>query len=269
MQELRHEALRLLALTDPDQKRDGVMALYQRFMNGQVVVDVNLVLSENHQVIPGRPQRPLLVNPAQVQRRSMHTLEGRAVLIHALAHIEFNAINLALDAVWRFAAMPNQYYADWLQIAKEEAYHFDLLHRHLQALGYYYGDFPAHNSLWEMVQKTIDSPLARMALVPRTMEARGLDALPPILDRLVQVKDQAAVDILEIIYCDEIGHVQIGNRWFNYLCQLEKLDPVATYAELAKKYRAPKIKGPLNIKARKEAGFTDDELLALTETDGS
>ena len=269
MQELRHEALRLLAMTDPDAKRDGVMTLYEQFLAGHISIDASIVLHEHQELIPGRPDKPLLVNPAQVQRRSMHTVEGRAVLIHALAHIEFNAINLALDAVWRFPKMPHQYYADWMQIAKEEAYHFDLLHRHLQDLGYCYGDFPAHNSLWEMVQKTIDSPLARMALVPRTMEARGLDALPPILDRLVQVKDQAAVDILEIIYRDEIGHVQIGNRWFNYLCQLENIDPVATYAELANKYRAPKIKGPLNIKARKEAGFTDDELAALTHATGS
>ena len=171
--------------------------------------------------------------------------------------------------IWRFSGMPREYYEDWLKIAQEEAYHFDLLNQHLKLQGFQYGDFPAHNSLWEMVSKTTDSLLARMALVPRTMEARGLDALPPIQEKLAQADDSETVKILQIILNDEVGHVQIGNRWFNYLCQLENIDPVATYAELAKKYRAPKIKGPLNIKARKEAGFTDDELAALTHATGS
>jgi uncharacterized ferritin-like protein (DUF455 family) len=193
----------------------------------------------------------------------MNTQEGRAVLIHALTHIEFNAINLALDAVWRFADMPNAYYEDWLKVAAEEAEHFEMLNQHLQTQGFSYGDFPAHNSLWEMVEKTTDSILARMALVPRTMESRGLDALPPIQEKLNQANDSQTAAILQIILNDEIGHVEIGNRWFNYLCQKNQLNPIDAYAELVKKYEAPKLKGPFNYQARKAAGFTDAELLAL------
>jgi uncharacterized ferritin-like protein (DUF455 family) len=185
------------------------------------------------------------------------------VLIHALAHIEFNAINLALDAVWRFAGMPKAYYEDWLRVAAEEAYHFELLNQHLQTQGFKYGDFPAHNSLWEMVSKTTDSILARMALVPRTMESRGLDALPPIQEKLAQANDHEAVKLLQIILNDEVGHVEIGNRWFNYMCQKDQLDPIKAYADLVEKYEAPKLRGPFNYQARKAAGFTEAELAAL------
>jgi uncharacterized ferritin-like protein (DUF455 family) len=180
-----------------------------------------------------------------------------------LAHIEFNAINLALDAIWRFPDMPKQYYADWLKVAKEEAYHFTLINEYLQAIGYSYGDFQAHNSLWEMVERTQDSVIARMALVPRTMEARGLDAVPMIRDRFKQVKDHRAVEILDIILRDEIGHVSIGNYWFNYLCDKAALSPISTYRDLARQYRAPKLRGPFNLDARKQAGFTVEELSLL------
>jgi uncharacterized ferritin-like protein (DUF455 family) len=180
-----------------------------------------------------------------------------------LAHIEFNAMNLALDAIWRFPDMPKEYYEDWLKVAKEEAYHFSLVNEHLQCLGFTYGDFPAHNSLWEMVERTTDSVIARMALVPRTMEARGLDAVPSIRDRFKQIKEARAVEILEIILHDEIGHVLIGNRWFNFLCDKEKLSPITAYRELAEKYRAPVLKGPFNMEARKQAGFTNEELNLL------
>lgn len=218
------------------------------------------------QSIPGRPVRPQLVPPGQVQRRAMHTVQGRAALIHALAHIEFNAINLALDAVWRFANMPHAYYRDWLQVAKEEAYHFSLLCQHLQTLGYAYGDFDGHNSLWEMVEKTSGDVLARMALVPRTMEARGLDATPPLKQKLMQAGDHAAAAILDIILRDEIGHVAIGNRWFHFLCAAQHLDPDSTFLLLCEQYRAPKLKPPFNLSARKQAGFTDKELAYLEGT---
>jgi uncharacterized ferritin-like protein (DUF455 family) len=193
----------------------------------------------------------------------MASPEGRVSLLHSLAHIEFNAMNLALDAIWRFANMPAQYYVDWLQVAKEEAHHFSLLEAHLQSLGFAYGDFPAHNSLWEMVERTSDAVIARMALVPRTMEARGLDAVPAIRDRFKQVKDASVVEILEIILRDEIGHVAIGNRWFNYLCDQENLSAISTYKNLARKYHAPILRGPFNIEGRRQAGFTSEELELL------
>ena len=262
-QELRSTALHLLSIRDPILKGDGVARLREDYLNNRVTLDLERNLTETGVVIPGRPETPILVNPGLVKRRSMHTQEGRAVLIHALAHIEFNAINLALDAIWRFSGMPQEYYEDWLKIAQEEAYHFDLLNQHLKLQGFQYGDFPAHNSLWEMVSKTTDSLLARMALVPRTMEARGLDALPPIQEKLAQADDPETVKILQIILNDEVGHVQIGNRWFNYLCQQEALDPIKTYASLMVTYEAPKLRGPFNYLARKAAGFTDAELLAL------
>ncbi len=185
-------------------------------------------------------------------------------MIHALAHIEFNAINLALDAIWRFAAMPEAFYADWLKVAAEEALHFSLLADHLVVLGYAYGEFPAHNSLWDMAEKTASDVLARIALVPRTMEARGLDASPPVRAKLAQAGDLAAAAILDIILRDEIGHVATGNHWFAWLCATRGLDPLSTYAGLARQYQAPALRGPFNIAARKAAGFSEAELLALT-----
>jgi uncharacterized ferritin-like protein (DUF455 family) len=205
------------------------------------------------------------VSPLSVGCRSMATPEGRATLIHALAHIEFNAINLALDAVWRFAGMPREYYADWLQVADEEALHFLLLNGHLQSMGYSYGDFPAHNSLWEMAEKTRHDILARIALVPRTMEARGLDATPQVRAKLAQAGDTAAAAILDVILNDEIGHVATGNRWYNWLCEQRGLEPVAAYAALAAEYRAPVLRGPFNLEARRAAGFSEPELAALSK----
>jgi uncharacterized ferritin-like protein (DUF455 family) len=211
-------------------------------------------------VIPGRPDKPELVAPRLVGRRSMVTVEGRAMLIHALAHIEFNATNLALDALWRFPDMPDAYYTDWLRVAKEEAIHFSMLTAHLQVLGYRYGDFPAHDSLWEMVEKTRGDVLARMALVPRTLEARGLDAIPPLRAKLAQAGDLAVAQILDIILRDEVGHVEIGNRWYGFLCEARGLPLRATYDELVVRYKAPVLKGPFNLEARRRAGFTEEEL---------
>jgi uncharacterized ferritin-like protein (DUF455 family) len=183
--------------------------------------------------------------------------------LHAFSHIEFNAINLALDAIWRFPEMPVAYYADWLQVAAEEAYHYTLLTEHLGKLGYAYGDFPAHSGLWDMADRTCSDLLARMALIPRTMEARGLDVSPALRDKLAQAGDIEAAAILDIILRDEIGHVRIGNHWFNWLCAQRNLDPVTAYADLANSYRAPTLRGPFNLPARKAAGFTDAELAAL------
>ena len=193
----------------------------------------------------------------------MRTAEGRAALIHALAHIELNAIDLALDIVWRFAGMPDLFYQQWLGVAKEEALHFQLLRDHLQSLGFEYGAFPAHNALWEMAEKTKHDLLARLALVPRTLEARGLDASPPIKAKLVGAGDLRAGAILDIILRDEIGHVAVGNHWFRMLCSQRGLDPVATYAELAEQHHAPRPRGPFNLDARRAAGFDEAEIAAL------
>lgn len=257
--ELRQAALTCLAETNAVMKANNVRQLASQWLAGDIILDVNQSIVAQLPV-PGRPDKPQLIAPRLLKHRAMNTLEGRVALIHALAHIEFNAINLALDVIWRFAEMPAQFYADWLKVADEEAYHFSLLNAHLQTLRFHYGYFDAHNSLWEMAEITKDSVLARIALVPRTMEARGLDASPQLRAKLAQVGDIAATEILDIILRDEIGHVAIGNYWFNWLCGQRDLEPVSTYRQLAEQYSAPKLRPPFNMDARRQAGFTEVEL---------
>ena len=263
--ELRASALRCLLLCDPALKVLAVAKLDVDFKTDTLALDAHASLMGNVKAdaIPGRPSRPELVLPKTLKHRSMRTEEGRAALIHALAHIEFNAINLALDAVCRFSAMPDQYYIEWLSVAVEEAQHFGMLARHLQTLGYAYGDFPGHNSMWEMAEKTKDDILARMALVPRTLEARGLDATPAVRAKIAQAGDLAAAAILDIILREEVGHVAIGNHWYNWLCKQRQLEPIAAFANLVVQYQAPVLRGPFNLEARRAAGFSEDELLVL------
>jgi uncharacterized ferritin-like protein (DUF455 family) len=189
--------------------------------------------------------------------------EGLAALIHAIAHIEFSAINLAWDAVYRFRGMPRDYYDDWVRVAAEEAQHFRWLREHLRSLGYDYGDFEVHAGLWEMAEHTAHDPLIRMALVPRVLEARGLDATPQMIERLRAVGDESGVAILKVILSDEIGHVAAGSRWFRYLCIQRGLDPGPTFRELVMRYFKGHIKGPLNREARLQAGFSVQELADL------
>lgn len=261
--ELRAAALHWLLETDSAAKVEGVGALGRAWHAGHLTLDRSVALSAAESAVPGRPAHPELVPPGQVKSRSMRTEEGRAALIHALAHIEFNAINLALDVIWRFPGMPQAFYVDWLQVATEEAYHYSLLAAHLQVLGFAYGDFSAHSSLWEMAEKTKADILGRIALVPRTMEARGLDAAPPVRNKLAQAGDLAAAEILDIIMRDEIGHVAIGNHWYNWLCEQRSLDPIATFARLTLEFKAPVMRGPFNMEARRAAGFTEDELALM------
>jgi uncharacterized ferritin-like protein (DUF455 family) len=259
--ELRARALHCLLQSDPFEKVAAVNAMAEAVRAGTCVADPAASLqAPAGDRIPGRPAKPELVLPSALGRRSMNTVEGRAMLIHALAHIEFNAINLALDALWRFPGLPPAYYTDWLKVAEEESLHFSLVAAHLVTLGYAYGDFTAHGSLWEMVARTTDDVLARMALVPRTLEARGLDANPPMRAKIAQAGDLQAAAILDIILRDEIGHVEIGNRWYRHLCAQRGLEPRATYVALSKQYWAPVLKGPFNVEARRRAGFTEEEI---------
>ena len=209
---------------------------------------------------PGRPDKPDLVAPRELPRRSVTTMQGRAALLHSIAHIEFNAINLALDAVYRFRDMPKSYYSDWLQVAAEEAYHFELVNDYLQTLDYTYGDFVAHNGLWDMAMRSRDNVLVRMAIIPRGMEARGLDVTPGIIEKLRACKDERAIKILEIILRDEIGHVEIGTRWFNYCCDTQNLPRQETFEKLMRRFTGGRVKLPLHRSARKRAGFTEAEL---------
>ncbi len=226
--------------------------------------DINAALNLDEPAsLPGRPVKPELVPPRLVPKRSLNTPEGHAAIVHAITHIEFNAIDLALDVVWRFSDMPEAFYRDWLKVACEEATHFLLLNAHLNKLGFQYGDFPAHNSLWEMADKTKHDIVARLALVPRTLEARGLDASPPLRHKLHSLGDEAGAKILDIILRDEIGHVAIGNHWYRAVCTERGLDYLAIYPQLALQYKAPKLRGPLNLEARRKAGFDEAELDAL------
>lgn len=261
--ELRKLALE--ALLEPDSVKKVALA---EWISGQIATLLIApdVTFQELTGVPGCPPKPELRSHLDLPKRSPFTTEGLAALLHAVAHIEFNAINLALDAIWRFDHMPRSYYADWLCVAAEEAHHFSLLRAHLQSMGYDYGDFPAHTGLWDMTEKTKSDVLARMALVPRTLEARGLDATPPMQAKLRKVGTPhalKAVEILDVILHDEIGHVAIGNHWYRYLCAQRGLDPVAHYAVLAKQYGAPRVKGPLNLDARRKAGFEDVELALL------
>jgi uncharacterized ferritin-like protein (DUF455 family) len=259
--DLRQRALELLSLADPLAKASGTR---QEF-NDPAALKIDAVAALPEPAgLPGRPARPLLVSPVSVPRRSLHTPHGRSALLHAVAHIEFNAINLALDAIWRFADMPAGYYRDWARVAAEEALHFSLLSDHLASLGHAYGDFDAHDGLWTMVEKTKHDIVARMALVPRTLEARGLDATPPMQAKLAQAGDQRAVEILDVILRDEVGHVAIGNRWYRWLCARDGLDPIAHFERLLATHHAPRPKPPFNLDARRRAGFDTEELAQLT-----
>ena len=291
--ELRQRALQVLQLANPAEKCQATHQLVADWAAGRLSLEPTPCISLPQGCpLPGRPERPHLIDPADVPTRSPFTVEGRAALVHAVCHIEFNAINLALDAIWRFADMPAQFYTDWLQVAGEEAQHFELLHALLLQLRppskasrnqgatppkpatdaphWQYGSLDAHDGLWSMCEKTAHDVTARMALVPRTMEARGLDATPLIQNKLRQVAAQqkaldaqAICDALDIILRDEVGHVAIGNHWYGWLCAQHGLDPVAHYRQLAKTHAAPRLKPPFNDEARRRAGFTETELAYL------
>jgi uncharacterized ferritin-like protein (DUF455 family) len=273
---LRQAALDALCQAVPQAKVQATHALWQRLLaqpgeaaHEAALTPAAVLVPAVGAILPGRPQAPVLVPPMEVPHRSPFTPEGLAALLHAVCHIEFNAIDLALDAVWRFAGMPLDFYRDWLRVADEEATHFRLLQEHLQSLGHDYGDFPAHNGLWEMCVKTQHDVTARMALVPRTLEARGLDATPLIQTRLRKVGTPAAlraVDILDIILRDEVGHVAIGNRWYGWLCERQGLEPLSHYRHLARLHAAPRLRPPFNDEARRAAGFSQAELDDLPTT---
>jgi uncharacterized ferritin-like protein (DUF455 family) len=255
---MRSAALAALRMDNPQAKVRAVRALASAPPAPAPLVELAQPTS-----LPGRPARPRLVRPDQLPRRPVGTREGRAALLHAVAHIEFNAINLALDAIWRFPGLPASFYFDWLRVASEEAEHFTLLDGRLRSLGFSYGDFDAHNGLWEMAERTSGDVLARMALVPRTLEARGLDASPAVRGKLVGVGDTDSARVIDVILRDEIGHVAIGNRWFRFICGERGLDPRHADLELAARYAAPRLRGPFNLEARRAAGFDEEELRAL------
>jgi len=244
------------------------LALTERVAHAFAAGDVPVETGDGPSVMPGhaepgRPARPRLVSPRALAQRGLGTPQGRAALVHAVAHIEFNAINLAWDAVWRFRGMPMDYYRDWIGVAADEARHFAMLSARLAELGHAYGDFDAHDGLWDMARRTADSCLARMALVPRVLEARGLDVTPGMIERLRGAGDDATAAILEVILAEEVAHVAAGSRWFAWCCERESVEPRATFRSLIETHMRGSLRGPFNLDARRRAGFSEDELLAL------
>jgi len=259
-------ARQCLDCCDPAEKVRLTHFYVRKWNDGLMTLDTDLDVQSIP--VPGRPLKPELVPPSKVAKRSMFTDEGRQALVHAICHIEFNAINLAWDAVYRFRDMPEEYYSDWLKVADEEAYHFSLLRERLNEMGCDYGDYEAHNGLWEMACKTEHDVMVRMALVPRVLEARGLDVTPGMMDKLKQTRDLRTLSILEIILRDEIGHVAIGSHWFATICKQRGLDSEAVFLELLQEYMKGFIKQPFYEEARLQAGFSASELVMLKEQAG-
>lgn len=262
---LRQSALACLLAADPDDKLARTANTAD--LIAQDALELEATLHVRRIEVPGRPPRPPLVPPPELEQRKLGTPEGRAALLHAVAHIEFNAINLAWDAVYRFGGMPADYYRDWASVAADEARHFALLRARLAELGHAYGDFPAHNGLWEMALATDRDALERMALVPRLLEARGLDVTPAMIERLKRVGDFASVAVLERILREEVRHVAIGTRWFRHCCAERGLDPDRCFAALLERHGRSRIRGPFNWSARRAAAFSTAELDFLATID--
>lgn len=255
-------ARQCLDCADPVHKVRLTLAAWPRVLDGSLAID-RAAPPPLPIGAPGRPARPRLVSPRQLPRRGLGRAEGRAALAHAVAHIEFNAINLAWDAVYRFRGMPAAFYRDWASVANDEARHFALMTQRLADMGHAYGDFDAHDGLWDMAEKTAHSDLARMALVPRVLEARGLDVTPGMIERLRAHGDGDTVAALEVILREEVAHVAFGTRWFRWCCERDGLDPHPTFLRLLDQYMDGGPRGPFNVPARLQAGFSRSELEAL------
>lgn len=251
-----------LGAATPDAKVAATFAAAEAFARGALSIPVDAPPPGPIRM-PGRPARPRLVPPRELPRRGLGSDAGRAAFIHAIAHIELNAIDLAWDAVYRFRGLPRDFYDDWVGVASDEARHFTLLRQRLRQLDHDYGDFVAHNGLWEMAEKTADDGLARMALVPRVLEARGLDVTPAMIDKLRRLDDAETVAILELILREEVAHVAAGSRWFRWYCDRAGLAPGPTFRALLLDHAGTVLRGPFNTRARSAAGFDDDELAML------
>lgn len=218
-------------------------------------------LGFNKEIIkPGRPEIPVLVAPRDLPKRKLHTDEGRAAMIHSFAHIEFNAINLAWDVICRFQDMPDEFYMDWAQVAQEETKHFQMLRELLNDLSFDYGDFAAHDGLWKIAEETSHDLLLRLAVVPRIMEARGLDVTPGLIERFRNLNDEKTCEVLALILKEEIGHVHIGTKWYRYQCKQINRDADEMFNEIASEFLPHTDSRKINISARRKAGFSSSEL---------
>lgn len=260
--DLHAAALQVLRCADPAEKCARAAAMARALDTGDLAPMDSPPPIELP--VPGRPPRPHLVPPRELPQRGLGSAEGRAAFLHAIAHIEFNAINLAADAVYRFRGLPLDFYRDWAGIAADEARHFELLQARMAELGAAYGDFEAHNGLWDMACRTAHDCLTRMALVPRVLEARGLDVTPAMIKRLRAVGDEPSIAVLELILREEVAHVAAGSRWFEWCCDREGREPQSTFQELLDLHAPDAVRPPFNTTARLAAGFSVDELAGLT-----
>jgi uncharacterized ferritin-like protein (DUF455 family) len=249
--------MKCLAAETADERVRLSTAACSAWLSGELSAErpENSVLPE-----PARPARPRLVPARAVPRRKLGTPAGRAAFVHAVAHIEFNAIGLAWDCTGRFGGMPAAFYDDWIAVAADETRHFTMLRARLRDLGADYGDFDAHDGLWEMAAKTAGDVLARLALVPRVLEARALDVTPGMILRLRGVGDEATAQILEVILEEEVAHVAAGSRWFRYECARRGLEPDTTFRALVARYWTGEPPATRNSEYRRRAGFNDSEL---------
>jgi uncharacterized ferritin-like protein (DUF455 family) len=258
------KALQALRVTDPVEKCQLTSAFHVEL---EVADDLASLISTSTNIrSPGVPDKPELVHPRELSRRGSGTAAGRLALLHAIAHIEFNAINLALDAVVRFSNLPVQYYRDWIAVAADEARHYTLLTTRLADFDARYGDYPAHQGLWDMALRTAHDPLDRMAIVPRILEARGLDVTPAMVKQFEQAQDTQTADILRRILKEEVAHVEAGSYWFRYLCEQRGLESDTTWFERVSFYLGDDVRCPINMEDRRRAGFNKSELEWLKTT---
>lgn len=260
----------VLLQSDPIKKANQSIALYTQWQTLSDEQRESVLAKDTKSVVvkleePGRPLKPELVDAKFLARRGLGSQAGRIALLHSLAHIEFNAINLALDAVYRFRDMPIDYVTQWLKVASDEGEHFLLLLNRLRELGSDYGELNAHTGLWDMALRTDHDVLVRMALVPRILEARGLDVAPPMIKKLQAQGDSDSADILQRIYTDEITHVLIGNRWFRHVCDERDLDGASVFRDLLAGPSSAYLRSPFNDEARLQAGFTVEEMQVIRE----
>lgn len=257
-----------LAAAEPTEKQARSHAAWQALQRGELCIDAAAPPTRPIEM-PGRPARPRLIPARQLPQRGLGSVAGRAAFLHAIAHIEFNAIDLAWDAVYRFRGMPLDYYLDWAKIGSDEARHFGWLQERLAALGHGYGDFDAHNGLWDMATRTSHSLIARMALVPRVLEARGLDVTPGMILKLEAVGDSQSAGVLERILEEEIPHVAAGSRWFRWACARDGVDPAACFLDLVREHAMGALRGPFNGPARLASGFEQSEIDELCRMVGA
>jgi uncharacterized ferritin-like protein (DUF455 family) len=246
-------AVEILSEPDPAAKVRKAGTLAERWRSG-AIAEFGIARAPDR---PARPARPRLLPPRLMAKRGKaQTPAGRIALLHALAHIELNAIDLACDLIARFGrGFPRAFGDDWTAVAAEEALHFSLLCGRLAEYGAAYGDLPAHDGLWQAAADTADDPLARLAIVPLVLEARGLDVTPPMVASLRKAGDERSAAVLERLLDDEIGHVAAGRRWFDWLCRARGLEPLSTWQSLVRRHFRDGLKRPFNAAARGRAGF--------------